>query len=240
MRIPALEALFPEPWPVAARRVLPSLSPRLTATAMWGPVLAWSTLELLAESVDARNPQPTALDLFDRLRLRGPLAHLFESLGFVGEESWRVAARIKVALLVEARVFTPAEPAAAGSAPLIPVLSPALWQDADVRWLTGAHLADGHVYFAKESYEELLWWLQLPALCKLAAQSVPARGVIQAIGAAIAGAITSAASAGYSVDALFASGKPAPEATNPASPALKIASDEKPTEKNEPATNPGK
>jgi len=240
MRIPALEALFPEPWPVAARLVLPSLSPRLTATAMWGPVLAWSTLELLAESVDARNPQPAALDLFDRLRLREPLAHLFESLGFPGEESWRVAARIKVALLIEARVFAPAEPSASGSAPLIPVLSPALWQDADVRWLTGAHVADDHVYFAKESYEELLWWLQLPALCKLAAQSVPARSAIQAIGEAIASAVTSAAAAGYTVDALFPSGEPAPEAANPASPTMKIASDEKPAEENEPATNPGK
>ena len=37
------------------------------------------------------------------------------------------------------------------------------------------HTIEGHSYFVKESYEELLWWLQLPALCKLAAQAVPAR-----------------------------------------------------------------
>ena len=108
MRIPALESLFPEPWPPAARRVLPSHSPQRTATAVWGPVLAWSVLELLAQSVNAENPERAALDLFDRLRLREPLAHAFEALGFEAEESWRVAARIKVALLIEAKVFVPA------------------------------------------------------------------------------------------------------------------------------------
>jgi len=82
LRVPALEKFFPEPWPAAARRVLPSVSPRLMATEMWGPVLAWSILELLAESINAQNPERAALDLFDRLRLREPLAHAFEALGF--------------------------------------------------------------------------------------------------------------------------------------------------------------
>ena len=264
MRIPALESLFPKPWPAAARRVLPSPSPQLTATAMWGPVLAWTVLELLAESV-APEPasatpggphppsvgecgeQPSAtvrpplerprLELhpsFRRqihstcrashsiystvLRLREPLAHAFESLGFEAEESWRVAARIKVALLIEAGVFAAAEPvqepvplpeasAAAPSTPSperpIPVLSPALWQDPDVRWLTGEHDTEGRSYFVKESYEELLWWLQLPALCKLAAESMPARSGIEQISRSVAAAAEAAELAAYRVDALF-------------------------------------
>jgi glycosidase len=261
LRIPALESLFPKPWPAAARRVLPSPSPQLTATAMWGPVLAWAVLEVLAESVvpapggppggphppslgesgvqpasatggPSVGPYPTpldstpgsldlqrtALDLFDRLRLREPLAQAFQSLGFEAEESWRVAARIKVALLIEAGVFAPTEPAAEPTLPEeapaaalsipppdrpIPVLSPALWQDADVRWLTGEHAVEGHSYFVKESYEELLWWLQLPALCKLAAESMPTRGGIQQISRTVAAASESAEQAGYRVDALF-------------------------------------
>ena len=231
MRVPALERLFPEPWPAAARRVLPSLSPRLMATEMWGPVLAWFILELLAESVNAQNSERTALDLFDRLRLREPLAHAFESFGFQAEESWRVAARIKVALLIEAGIFAAPEEVLsqpekaqpeklrteraqpeAFPAPLIPVLSPALWQDADVRWLTGAHLDGPHSYFVKESYEELLWWLQLPALCKLAAQSVPPRSNIQELARAVTAATTTAAAANYRVDLLFDRGNPAPSA----------------------------
>jgi glycosidase len=236
MRIPALENLFPAPWPTAARRVLPSQSPHRTATAVWGPVLAWSVLGLLAESVSPANPQRAALDLFDRLHLREPLANAFQALGFESEESWRVAARIKVALLIEARVFEQpaadkpiqpesidAEPVAPGTviapapaaggealppapaapAPLIPVLSPALWQDPDVRWLTGAHEDKGRSYFVKESYEELLWWLQLPALCKLAADAVPARSAVQQIGNAVTEATTAAARAAYRIDELI-------------------------------------
>jgi hypothetical protein len=245
MRIPALENLFSGPWPAAARRVLPSQSPHRMGTAVWGPVLAWCVLELLAESVSPTEPQRAALDLFDRLRLREPLAHAFEALGFESEESWRVAARIKVALLIEARVFAettasadttvptvkessvgaypPAVPLAAPQnqesarkelsaaessvgepAPLIPVFSPALWQDPDVRWLTGAHESEGHSYFVKESYEELLWWLQLPALCKLAADAVPTRAAVQQIGNAVDEARSAAARAVYRIDVLIA------------------------------------
>ena len=84
--------------PLAARRVLPSPSPQFTATAMWGPVLGWCVLELLAESIECERSGALALDFFDQLRLREPFAQAFAALGFEGEEGWRVAARIKVVL----------------------------------------------------------------------------------------------------------------------------------------------
>jgi glycosidase len=245
MNIPALESLFPTPWDVAARRLLPNLSPELIATAIWGPVLSWCVLELLAESIDADEPERAALDLFDRLRLREPLAHSFSALGLEAEESWRVAARIKVALLVEAGVSAPeasstmalperavgmpidavtASANAASAAPAkaageqkpgeqkpgeqkkaIPALSPTLWHDADVRWLTGVHEANGHTYFVKESYEELIWWLQLPILRKLAGEAAPDRSAIAELSKAIKKALEAAASAEYSLDALLKS-----------------------------------
>ena len=102
MRMPVVEALFPSPWTAAARRVLPSPSPHRTATAMWGPVLGWCALELLAESISPDNPESTALDLFDRLRLREPFGQAFNALGFEGEDGWRASARIKVLLLAGA------------------------------------------------------------------------------------------------------------------------------------------
>jgi len=104
MRIPVIEAAFEHPWTAAARRVLPSPSPQFTATAIWGPLLAWSAIELVAESLDADKPEQMALDLFDRLRLREPLGQAFAALGFEGEEAWRVAARIKVVLLSQAGI----------------------------------------------------------------------------------------------------------------------------------------
>jgi glycosidase len=231
MDIPALERLFPTPWNFGARRILPSLSPELIATAIWGPVLSWCVLEVLAESIDAEKPERAALDLFDRLRLREPLAHSFLALGFKGEENWRAAARIKVALLVEAGLHAPeasgtpperaetvpidgaaASAIAASAAPAkapggqkqaTPALSPTLWHDADVRWLTGVHEAHGHTYFVKEFYEELIWWLQLPPLIKLAGESVPDRRAIAELSKAIKEALEAAAAAAYGLDALL-------------------------------------
>jgi len=246
MRVPALESLFPVPWTVAARRVLPSSSPQFTATAMWGPVLGWCVLELLAESIDPEEPQRVALDLFDRLRLREPFAQAFGALGFEGEEGWRVAARIKVLLLTvsgvlkrevaaeapapAASVETPAavspgdkaEPAveaesaapAAGSGDAVSsepeaagdervALLPELWLDADVRWLTGVHEAEGHAYLVREPYEELLWWLLMPSLLRLAGQTAPSRAAIEEVSRTIDEALATAEAAGYRIDALL-------------------------------------
>jgi hypothetical protein len=234
MRIPAIEAYFAGPWTVAARRVLPSPSPQLTATAIWGPVLGWCALELLAESIDPQEPQRAALDLFDRLRLREPFAHAFGALGFEGEEGWRVAARIKVLLLTSSGVLmkenargeaesTKGVPGASEADAQIPAarlvrevpsipksavnekvaLSPKMWLDPDVRWLTGVHEADGHSYLVREPYEEMLWWLLMPSLIQVAGQTTPSRAVIEEMSRTIEEALATAESAGYRIDTLL-------------------------------------
>jgi glycosidase len=248
MRIPALEALFPVPWTAAARRVLPSPSPQFTATAMWGPVFAWSVLELLAESIDAENPAPVALDLFDRLRLREPFAQAFAALGFEGEEGWRVAARIKVVLLSgsgvgkpqEAPVPTEPAPDAAEATSAVPLaesisepipaepppaatdgagdekvaLAPDLWLDPDVRWLCGVHQAEGHSYLVREPYEELLWWLLMPSLLRLAGEAKFNRQAVEEMSRTVEEALASAEAAGYRIDALLGASA-APDSSQP-------------------------
>ena len=291
MRMPMIEPLFPTPWSAATRRVLPSGSPQLAGTAMWGPVIACCALELLSGSIDSAHPASIALDLFDRLRLRAPLAHAFTALGFEGEEAWRVAARIKVLLLVRAGIGTeqeaattaklewsgasgatektptqtvrprttdarepvpippqnrtlesregkqaPVSPLSAGApgpesprtglgprggdpshlvtreGELVPgtvqpeheqiTLPSALWADPDVRWLTGAHQAEGHTYFIRERYEELLWWLLLPSLQALAGQNVPTVAAAAALSGAVESLLASAEATGYRIDDL--------------------------------------
>jgi glycosidase len=234
MQIPAVEAVFAQSWPAAARRVLPSGSPRDTATALWGPVLAWCAIDCMASSIDAHNSHRLALELFDRLRLREPLAHALKELGVEGEESWRAAARVRVLLLVGAesknaksareepgsgeKIAGPeiparAEKVGAGNQESAPVTNgldgkdpfpPALWRDPDVRWLTGVHEAGGHDYLVKEPFEEMLWWLQLPALLKLAEQSVRGKAPATAIREKVENALSSVASAGYRADRLLA------------------------------------
>ncbi len=217
MRMPVVEALFPSPWTAAARRVLPSPSPQFTATAIWGPLLGWCALELLAESVDAEKPERAALDLFDRLRLREPFAQAFGALGFEGEEGWRVAARMKVVLLTSAgvgqeqsvpgmQVETETRASSATESSAQPGrgvgLAPALWLDPDVRWLTGVHEAEGREYLIRERYEELLWWTQMPSLLRLAGEAAPNRAAVEELNGAVDEALEAAEAAGYRVDVL--------------------------------------
>jgi glycosidase len=250
MRIPLVEAAFPTPWTAAARRVLPSPSPNVTATAIWGPVLAWCVLELLAESVNASEPERAALDIFDRLRLREPIARALAGLGFEGEAAWRAAARIKVALLTDAGVGSAGEGVDAGrsaeemdavsaaeeeglkavgkedadnavavkgleaSEPVEGVrvvLTPVLWLDPDVRWLTRVHEADGHSYVVREPYEELLWWLMMPSLLRIAGEAQVDRAALAEMGKGISEALETAERAGYRIDALLGRAEPGAE-----------------------------
>jgi hypothetical protein len=201
---------------------------------------------LLAESIDAENPERVALDLFDRLRLRETFAQAFAALGFEGEEGWRVAARIKVVLLTGAGVGREKKPevAAEASPPVadapedvyestaaeaelaIPASDPApvsgepqaieeervaiapdLWLDPDVRWLTGVHEVEGHAYLVRESYEELLWWMLMPSLLRLAGETAPSRAVVEQMSKTVEEALKTAEAADYRIDALLGTGK---------------------------------
>ena len=141
-----------------------------------------------------------------------------------------MAARIKVALLVEAGIFAAAasaHDAAQADAkvelavtkkvvkeraeePVNPLLTSVTWQDPDVRWLTGTHEASGRSYFIQEGYEELLWWLQLPALCSMAQRSTLGNATLaelrsdaSKIAATISDATAEAAHAGYCLEDLL-------------------------------------
>jgi hypothetical protein len=187
LALPRYEALFPKPWPETARKMLPSDSPGTSGTAVWAPVLAWSLLRGLP--IDG-------LSTFDRLRLRHALANIFHTLGLSGEDGWRAAARVRFLLH--------------RAAPLSLQLSPREWQDSDVLWLTGTHDSDGVRYFNQESHEEMLWWIQVPAL--VAATPSEQRAAAQQSSAAVNRARQAAEDAGYRPDVLLAaesrSGRP--------------------------------
>ena len=86
--------------------------------------------------------------------------------------------------------------------PLSPHLSQQEWQDGDIRWLTGTHDSGGVHYFNRESHEELLWWIQVPAL--VAATPSEQRAAAQQASAAVNRAAQAAKDAGYRLDRLLA------------------------------------
>lgn len=167
--LPALEDQLRSAWSSEARQVLPSQSPARPASAVWGQALAFCLLASLSEATHFQEKDRTQrkFDSFDRLRLREPLARVFDRLGLEGEDSWRAAARVRLAAAVAA------EPDARNHVAGLPAW---VWDDPDARWLLEIHDSSGpaseaHTYFNKELHEQLLWWLSLPELIEIAGAS---------------------------------------------------------------------
>jgi len=153
-----------------ATRYLPGDDPAGDARDdLWAPVLAWVMLHSL--------PSEQKAALFDKLQLRSALAEIFATFGLHGEDAWRAAARVRLLLAQEdepVRMKTGTKD---------------FWAEPDVRWLTGVNESQGATYFNKEAFEELVVWLQLPALVSGASQN-----------AVVEEALLAAKTSGYNVE----------------------------------------
>jgi hypothetical protein len=182
--IPFLAQSFSTDWPAEARRMLPGRKPGTQADHAWAPVLAWIVL---------RSPplESNTVAVFDRLELRAALADIFSSLGMEGEAKWRAAAQVRMLL----------------SAQAASVRSEKFWNEPDVRWLAGVNTSSGVTYINREQFEELLAWLQLPALIKIAQQKSGQAKSIADLEAAFAATCEAAHAAGYQLDTFIAQGR---------------------------------
>lgn len=189
VRLPLFGLQLSEAWPVAARDVL-LLQPTLgNQEKFWAPVLAWIILSSLPENGDR-------LAQFDRLQLRAALAEIFSSVGIEGEEAWRAAARVRILLFL-------------ADTPLITALqSNVFWSDPDVRWAAGVSEAFGTLFLNKEHFEELVTWLQLPALLQIAQQNPGDVQDIVEVETLVSDACRIAGETGYNLEKFLSSWKP--------------------------------
>jgi hypothetical protein len=191
-----VEAEFGKPWSDAAKRVLPtsiSMPGTWSPTQRFAPVLAWLLIDRLASPVGESAEAVSVVELFDRLHLRSALAEIFSSLGIDRESSWRVAARVRI-LLANPDVTTSAK-----------LAEEKLWVDGDLRWLACLSVSGGVTYVNKECFEELAWWLQVPALIVAAGLEGTARDeAIEDVEEFIAEVNTAAADAGYDLAKIVA------------------------------------
>ncbi|HEX7286476.1 MAG TPA: alpha-amylase family glycosyl hydrolase [Candidatus Angelobacter sp.] len=172
----------------AGRELLPetimlpveAVEARLPA-ALWGAVMAWSAMEAMSVLLDEPSGPAAAAQLFDVLRLRGPIAEAFAACGIEGEERWRAAARLRA-------VF--AHAGAAGA--------PYSWiHDPDVAWVLGVHQYEGVHYLVKEHFERLLWWMEFRRLLEIQGTEE-----LRAVEQEIRARMEVVAQAGYQVEAL--------------------------------------
>ena len=180
--LPSLLASSTTDWPAKSRPILPVNTPGTSTERTWAPILAWVILRAL--------PSPNVVEIFDRLLLRHALAEIFASMGIDGEAAWQAAAQVR--LLLTTRALTPNA-----------IGSPDLWSDPDIRWLAGVNTAASVDYFNQQQFEELLTWLQLPALLEVAqvrpAASKPTTS-LDSIETGVAAAKQAATNSGYRLD----------------------------------------
>jgi hypothetical protein len=143
---------------------------------IYAALLAWLVVQSLPWHGNRQS-------LFDALQLRPALARAFEACGIRGEDAWRAAARVRLALSEQQGHLVEA------------VTQPAFWRDADARWLAGVNEADGRSWMNKESLEALLLWL---SACDVA------RGGRKRAAASVKELIERAADAGYDLEKFIA------------------------------------
>ena len=199
-RLQALAHTYSTDWPAKSRPVLPGNAPATRHERTWAPILAWIVLRSLPSHCTPNGDRAELVALFDRLLLRATLADHFSYMGMEGEACWQAAAQVRLLL---------SQAAAAPDA----VYSEALWVDPDVRWLAGVNQAAGITFFNREQFDELLTWLQLPALIEIAhAESTQPKSAhsigIAAIESSVAAARNAANRAGYNLKKYLADSTP--------------------------------
>ncbi len=145
--LPGIARGFSTAWPPSVAGVVPGAGVGVGIERTWAPLLAYLLLHALPGTAETQT-------LFDDLHLRSALAESFAVLGVEGQESWRMAAKVRLLL--------------GGRAPLEALRTEGFWAEGDVRWLAGVNESDGIVYVNQERFEQLLCLLQLPALLGLA------------------------------------------------------------------------
>jgi hypothetical protein len=184
-RLGELQARWPTPWPPEARELLAA-----DDAAALGSMVAWALLEALGRLRDPADVTGAGARLFDALRLRGVVAEAVGRLGLEGEDRWRAAARVRLAL-AHARPAPTATPPARRPASLDWI------NDPDAAWLTGVNEHEGVRYFGREPFTALVWWMALPALLDLAAGTPPSPEGVRALERDIAAVLDAAAGVGY-------------------------------------------
>ena len=207
LRLPELESYFSTPWPDEAHEVLPSSSADHKDSArILAGIVAWAAMVAVGDYADPSDPDCSAARILDQQRLREPIAESLAKLGLDGDERWRSAARIRA--LLAHKPWAPGDDTKKPRAPFS-------WlQDPDVAWLIGVHSYQEVRYFGKEPYEQLLWWMALPALLRIAATPKVDRASVEFLEEQIQARTRAAADAEYQVDGLFTVAQPVKQKTH--------------------------
>jgi hypothetical protein len=143
--------------------------------------------------LESLSTRVSPLRAFDSLNLKTVAAETFAALGLEGEAAWRAAAQVKIQLKF-----------ASSDRPLDFLASEDFWRDPDVRWLAGVNRSAGTEYLNQERFEELLCWIEVPALLQAADFSQTAEKM-EIIAAELTSAITLLKQSGFEYERFISS-----------------------------------
>jgi hypothetical protein len=155
LQLPILGTRVPSPESPAYAEAAEHLKANLDDDlAIWGSMFGWCFVHSLGKVAQAANFDQQSRSWIDEWLLGKIMASALTDLGLTGADAWRAVAVIKL-LTSHQRWF---ETERSKEERTYQVLEAAL-QDAEIQQLIQVNRWQGVLWFNKESFERLLWWM---------------------------------------------------------------------------------
>jgi glycosidase len=181
LRLPVLESRFPRPDSAEHKAVVEYLTANLPdVPVLWGSLLGWWCVHSLGKIVGQADFEGQSRSWVDEWLLGKVIAGALRDLGLDEPAAWQSVGLIKL-LTSHQRWFAVDAPDARSRA--YQVLK-ALLQDDEVQLFLQVNRYQGVLWFNKEAFGQLLWWLLLLAVVEIGAD--PLRPAAEAAGEILA------------------------------------------------------
>jgi glycosidase len=176
LQLPVLEHQFPLPKSPAYAEATQYLTASLDDdAAIWGSLFGWCLVRSLGKIIQEANFDQQSRSWIDEWLLGKITASALQDFGLDEASAWRSVAVIKL-LTTHQRWF---EAEGRNAERAYQVLEAAL-QDAEIQQLIQVNRWQGALWFNKEAFERLLWWMMFLAVVD-AERNLPSGEVAQAI-----------------------------------------------------------
>ncbi len=168
LRLPTLPKHFAWPKPKGDKTVVGYLLEKLNdVPSTWGILWSWSFVHALGKVVSQTDFAELSRTWIDEWRLGKTIAGVLRELGLEEEAAWRSVALIK--LLTSHQRWFEVKPSS--QKPAYHVLE-SLLKDNEVHQFLQVNRYNDMLWFNKEAFDELLWWLMLVAAVEISSDSL--------------------------------------------------------------------
>ena len=168
LRLPTLASRFPWPGAKGDKTAAGYLEEKLNdAPSTWGTLFSWLFVHALGKVVGQTDFMELSRSWIDEWRLGKTIVSVLRDLGLEEEASWRSVALIK--LLTSHQRWFEVKPSS--QKPAYQVLE-SLLKDNEVHQFLQVNRYNDMLWFNKEAFDELLWWLVLVAAVEISSDPV--------------------------------------------------------------------